>query len=202
MRVRVALLAGLLAAATVVLGGILLIGANRNRVRDLFVEGSAYGIALFRSAGNRIERNAARGGSLNRCDTPALVAIALFRSHRNLLRGNVAELSDFGIALSGSNRNRIADNRAAPLESDGNACVGVALFGAHDNDIDGNIAANNVHTGILVRPGSRGTLVAGNLASFNGGGDGIEVDNPRTTISGNTATGNGNPAQCLNVACA
>jgi parallel beta-helix repeat protein len=204
--------------------GILLVGADRNRVRDLFVEGSSHGIALLRSAGNRIERNAARGGSLNRCDTPAFVAIALFRSNRNLLRDNVAELSDFGISLSGSNHNRIERNQAAPLGSDGNACVGIALFGAHGNAVEGNVAANNVHAGIHVRPRSRATLVAANLARFNGGGDGIHVDNPLTTISanpaddnldygieavagvtdggGNTATGNGNPAQCLNVACA
>jgi parallel beta-helix repeat protein len=189
-----------------------------NRVRDLFVEGSSHGIALLRSAGTRIERNAARGGSFNRCDSPAFVAIALFRSNRNLLRDNVAELSDFGISLSGSNHNRIERNQAAPLGSDGNACVGIALFGAHGNAVEGNVA------GIHVRPRSRATLVAANLARFNGGGDGIHVDNPLTTISanpaddnldygieavagvtdggGNTATGNGNPAQCLNVACA
>jgi len=150
--------------------GILIVGAARNRVRDLFVEGSSHGIALLRSAGNRIERN-----------------------------------------------------QAAPLGSDGNACVGIALFGAHGNAVEGNVAANNVHAGIHVRPRSRGTLVAANLARFNGGGDGIHVDNPLTTITantaddnldygiegvagvtdggGNTATGNGNPAQCLNVAC-
>jgi len=153
--------------------GILLVGADRNRVRDLFVEGSSHGIALVRSTGNLLERNASRGGSFNRCDSPAFVAIALFRSNRNLLRDN--------------------------------------------------IAANNVHAGIHVRPLSHGTLVAANLAQFNGGGDGILVDNPRTTITantaddnldygieavagvtdggGNTASGNGNPAQCLNVAC-
>jgi parallel beta-helix repeat protein len=204
--------------------GVLLVDADRNRVRDLFVEGSSHGITLVRSDGNRIERTAARGGSLNRCDAPALVAIVLFGSHRNLVRDNDAELSDFGISLSGSNRNRIERNRAAPLGSDGTACVGIALFGAHGNDVRGNTAANNVDAGIHVRPRSRGTLVAGNLASFNGGGDGIRVDHPRTTIAGNTAndnldhgieavpgvvdgggntaSGNGNPAQRLNVACA
>jgi parallel beta-helix repeat protein len=203
--------------------GILLVGADRNRVRDLFVEGSSHGIALVRSNGGLIERNAARGGSLNRCDRPAFVAIALFRSNRNLLRDNIAELSDFGISLSGSNRNRIKRNQAAPLGSDGNACTGIALFGAHFNAVEGNTAANNVDAGIHVRRLSRGTLVAANLADRNGGGDGILVDNPRTTITansanlnldygieavagvtdggGNTASGNGNPAQCLNVAC-
>jgi hypothetical protein len=90
--------------------------------------------------------------------------------------------------------------------------------------VEGNIAANNVHVGIHVRRLSRGTRVVANLAQFNGGGDGILVDNPQTTITGNTAndnldygieavagvtdgggntaSGNGNPAQCLNVACA
>jgi parallel beta-helix repeat protein len=202
--------------------GILLVGAGRNRVRDLFVEGGSHGIALVRSSGNLLERNAARGGSLNRCDRPDLVAIALFGSNRNLLRDNIAELSDFGISLSGSNRNRIERNQAAPLGSDGNACTGIALFGAHNNAVVDNIADNNVDAGIHVRPRSRGTLVAGNLAERNGD-DGIHVDNPETTITansanlnldygieavagvtdggGNTASGNGNPAQCLNVVC-
>jgi parallel beta-helix repeat protein len=204
--------------------GILLSGVQDNRVRRLSVSGGSYGIALFDSAANRVRRNGAIGGAANECDTPTGVAIALFRSDRNLLLGNSGQLSDFGITLFSSQRNRIQDNEVAPLDSDGNQCVGIALFrSSDDNDIEGNVAANNDHDGILVNGRSDGTLVKANVATFNGLDDGIDVNNPDTTIvdntangngdlgieavagvtdgGGNRASGNGDPRQCVNVVC-
>lgn len=204
--------------------GILLVGVRDNRVRRLSVSGGSYGISLVDSVANRIRRNGAIGGAANRCDAPAKVAIALFNSDRNLLRGNSGQLSDFGITLVGSEHNRIQDNEVAPLDSDGNQCIGIALFRSDDNDIDGNVAANNDHDGIIVNGRTDGTLLKANVTVFNGLDDGIDVNNPDTTIAdntanengdlgieavagvtdggGNRASGNGDPRQCINVVCA
>lgn len=204
--------------------GILLIGVHDNRVRRVSVTGGSYGIALFDSVRNRIRKNGAIGGASNQCDMPAGVAIALFHSDRNLILANSGQLSDFGITLFSSQRNRIQDNEVAPLDSDGNQCVGIALFRSSDtNDIEGNVAANNDHDGIVVNGRSDGTLVMANVAVFNGLDDGIDVDNADSTIAdntanengdlgieavagvtdggGNRASGNGDPRQCVNVVC-
>jgi parallel beta-helix repeat protein len=205
--------------------GVLLIGVQESLVRRLSVTGGTYGIALFDSTENRIRRIGAIGGAFNRCDAPAGVAIALFDSDRNVIRGSSGQLSDFGITLSRSEQNRVLNNEAAPLDSDGNQCVGIALFRSSDaNDVDHNIAANNDHDGMFVNTRSDETLVEGNVAVFNGLDDGIDVNSSNTTIADNTANengdlgieavagvtdgggnrakGNGDPRQCVNVACA
>jgi parallel beta-helix repeat protein len=204
--------------------GVLLIGVHENRVRRVSLTGGSYGIALFNSVANRIRRNGAIGGASNQCDAPAGVAIALFDSDHNLILGNSGQLSDFGITLSDSQNNRIQNNEVAPLDSDGNQCIGIALFRSSDNnDIEDNVAANNDHDGIVVNGRSNGTVVKANVAVFNGLDDGIDVNNPFTTIAentanengdlgieavvgvtdggGNRASGNGDPRQCVNVAC-
>jgi len=204
--------------------GILLIGVHANRVRHVSVTGGSYGIALFNSVENRIRRSGAIGGAFNECDAPTGVAIALFESDHNLILRNSGQLSDFGIGVVGSRDNRIHENEVAPLDSDGNQCVGIALFRADDSDVEDNVAANNDHDGILVKRRSDGTLLRANTAVFNGLDDGIDANNPDTTIAdnvanhngdlgieavagvtdagGNRARRNGDPRQCLNVVCA
>jgi hypothetical protein len=76
--------------------------------------------------------------------------------------------------------------------------------------------------GIRVEPAASGTLLRANVTTRNGD-DGIDVESPATTITanlandntdlgieavagvtdggGNRASGNGNPAQCVGVAC-
>jgi parallel beta-helix repeat protein len=202
--------------------GILLKGVRNNLVRGLFVEGVSFGIALVDSDRNTIENNGTMAGSTNVCDRVRAAGIALFDSDRNWIQENAAELTDFGIVLVNSNHNQVEKNEAAPRDSDGNQCDGVSLFNSKHNEVEKNITAQNDHDGILVKAGSSGTLIARNVASFNGD-DGIDVDDPATTIRGNTANnngdlgieavkgvidgggnqaaGNGNPAQCRNVAC-
>jgi parallel beta-helix repeat protein len=147
-----------------------------------------------------------------------------FPRRRNLILANSGQLSDFGLTLFSSQRNRIRDNEVAPLDSDGNQCVGIALFkSSANNNIENNVAANNDHDGIVVNGRSDGTLVMANVAVFNGLDDGIDVNNPDTTIAdntanengdlgieavagvtdggGNRASGNGDPRQCVNVVC-
>src|SRR6266545_2270669 len=158
--------------------GILQSGVRNNRVHSLFIEGSSFGIAFFNSDHNRVEGNIARGGFINQCGQVMAAGIALFNSDHNRIRENMAELTDVGIALVNSDHNRVEHNQAAPEESDGNACFGIVL-----------------------RDGSDDNYVRANLASQNRGsaGDGIFVS---AGSGGNSAQGNGNPAQCLNVNCA
>jgi parallel beta-helix repeat protein len=198
--------------------------ATGNRLRGLFVEGTALGILLERADRNRVEGNSARGREASICESFARVGILLQESDRNTIRGNEAELSDFGIALlRGSDHNLVHGNMAAPRNSDGNACTGIALVDSDRNDVKRNLAAHNGRDGIFVAQGSGGTLVRDNTAIFNGVGDGLDVADPATTITrnranangelgieavqgvrdggGNRAEGNGDPRQCLNVRC-
>jgi parallel beta-helix repeat protein len=204
--------------------GVLLQGARANRVRGVFVAGDSYGIVLFDSHENRVEANNARSsGSVAQCDVRTETGIALFGSDRNRIRANVAELSDFGIVLIESDDNSVEHNSASPAGSDGNACDGIALVDSAGTLVRDNVASNNARDGIRILPGSTDTLIQGNVAFLNGD-DGIDAQDPATTISrnsasrnldlgieavegitdggGNRAEGNGNPAQCVNVACA
>jgi len=207
--------------------GILLQDGNRNRVRRLFVEGARFGIKLVNAHHNRIEGNNARATTLNRCDAVIEAGIALINADHNRIRGNITELTDFGIALIHADHNRMEQNQAAPTGSDGNACDGIALFDSDDNRVYNNLTAQNRGLapggdGIFVASGSRSNLVRANLAILNSD-DGIDVEDPTTTITTNTANqnddlgieavagvidggrnraaDNGNPAQCVQVIC-
>ena len=151
----------------------------------------------------------------------AEAGIALIDSDRNTIHGNTAQLGLFGILLQRSDGNTIAANEAAPTWSDGNQCDGIALFASGGNKVVDNIAANDVPHGIRIGPGSPDNVVKRNTV-FQNGGDGILVQNRKTTLNANkatrnqgwginavrgvTATGNGaaenfGPGQCRNVAC-
>jgi parallel beta-helix repeat protein len=151
----------------------------------------------------------------------AEAGIALIDSERNKIRGNTAQLGLFGILLYHSDSNTIAANEAAPTWSDGNQCDGIALFASDGNKVVDNIAANDVPYGIRIAGGSDDNVVKRNVV-FQNGGDGLLVQNSKTTLKTNkatrnqgwginavrgvTASGNGaaenfGPGQCRNVVC-
>jgi hypothetical protein len=131
----------------------------------------------------------------------------------------------FGISLEGGTGNLVADNivvrgrgagiRVADFESEGGPP-------AVDNVIRRNLVRDSEGDGFLVGGSVTGTLLEGNIA-IGAGGDGVHADSSTTTLTrnvllrngdfgieavpgvidggGNRARGNGNPAQCLNVAC-
>ena len=70
--------------------------------------------------------------------------------------------------------------------------------GATNTVVVANVAAGNTGDGINVQSAS--TRIVRNTAISNGD-YGIEAV-PGVIATGNVARGNGNPAQCLNVACA
>jgi parallel beta-helix repeat protein len=100
---------------------------------------------------------------------------------------------------------------------------GIAVFSTSDhNRIEKNdVQRTQAGDGIAVSADSNSTLILKNFAHANGD-DGIDTDNPTTTITGNIAiknvdlgieavpgthgggnraSGNGNPAQCVGVSC-
>jgi parallel beta-helix repeat protein len=201
-------------------------GAERNTVKKLNLRGSRFGVALRKATGNTIERNSvsfAGGERPEPCvaGPDAEAGIALFNADGNTIRGNTAQLGLFGILLHHSDGNTIAANQAAPTWSDGNQCDGIAIFDSDGNKVVDNIAANDVPHGIRIAPGSKGNVLKRNIV-FQNGGDGLLVQNGKTTLTENQATRNqgwginavrgvtaaGNraaenfgPGQCRNVAC-
>jgi parallel beta-helix repeat protein len=201
----------------------LLDGSDRNQVIDSNVPADAVGIGIFDSVGNRLARNRisgffgaivlrgarrtviSRNGPLT-AGLPPFVAIEVFGSD-NVIRRNEARSP---LRIQGD-RNRIQHND-----------VPIDVLGGRGNLVRNNSAMGTTGDGIAVQSAATNTLVAGNLATQNLD-DGIDVDAPGTVIRGNTATdngdlgieavtgvidrggnrasGNGNPLQCLNVAC-
>jgi parallel beta-helix repeat protein len=131
---------------------------------------------------------------------------------RNSVSGN-----RIGIHIGDSNNNKVEKNSVSDNDE------GIRLeSGSRDNRILGNFALRNGDDGIFIRADGAENLVKRNVAKTNGD-DGIDTDSPTTTLignrahqnadlgieavpgvidgGGNSAFGNGNPMQCLNVAC-
>jgi len=212
-------------------------GANHNRINNLTVSGnSGDGIGLNNANDNRLENNeTVSNGS----------GFFLTTCSGNQIEGNtVSENTINGIFLDDCQTNRIENNEVngtgvlgglgaiALLNSDGNHVrlnsvgnshdPGIALIDSNDNRIIGNTVAESAADGVLVEAGSGGNVIARNVANRNRD-DGIDINDPATTLTrniannngdygieavpgvidggGNRAQNNGNPAQCLNVVC-
>jgi large repetitive protein len=118
----------------------------------------------------------------------------------------------------GSRNNRITWNSVLENERDG---ISLTLFPSA-NELLHNVVSRNGGNGIFIASDNVGNVVRENLTNRNAG-DGIHVDGPANTLTrnsankngdlgieavpgvidggGNHASGNGNPLQCLNVAC-
>ena len=168
------------------------------------------------------------GPALDTCSTAtAPAAILLVDSDRALVRDNRAELSGFGILLVRSDDAIVRGNGAAPLGSDGNECSGIVLVGSARATLVGNTTTENRSgkvgggDGIFVDGASPGAVLRNNVALTNTD-DGIDVERAGTRLtdnradrnddlgieavpgvrgSGNTATDNQNPLQCVGIAC-
>jgi parallel beta-helix repeat protein len=200
--------------------GILLFRSARSRVHGTSasrngVGNSRPGIALIKSDNNRITRNTmSRNGDL---------ALFMEASDHNLIRHNTARGNpEDGMIIDG-NRNEIVRNR---LVRNGGGILITTVSGggkAVGNVIRRNVVRNARAGGIAVDccvP--KRTLISRNYV-VGSGRDGINVLNPSTTITdnravrngrlgiwavkgvidggGNRASGNGDPRQCVNVAC-
>jgi len=168
------------------------------------------------------------GPALDTCSpATAPAAILLIDSDRALVRDNLAQLSGFGILLVRSDDATVRLNGAAPLDSDGNDCSGIVLVDSARATLVGNTTTENRSgkvgsgDGIVVDAGSPGAVLRDNVALTNTD-DGIDVERAGTKLtgnradnnddlgieavpgargSGNAATGNHNPLQCVGIVC-
>jgi parallel beta-helix repeat protein len=148
---------------------------------------------LYGCDGNAFVRNAVSGGSLGL----NLADAGVFRgSDENRVERNTFLRNAWGVRVSGhSTNNVIARNEASESFENG---IQVDGFGSTGTLIESNVANRNEVDGIEVQDPT--TTVTSNRANRNGS-YGIEAVAGTIDGGGNRAFGNGNPLQCLNVAC-
>jgi parallel beta-helix repeat protein len=187
------------------------LSSGTNRVVNNRLSGN--GIVFLRAAGFDVEGNSISGSS-------PFAALLLIESHDNRIERNSLSQNDQGIELQiASRNNRIAGNLVV-----NSARSGISLGRTHNdgNEFIHNLLFRNGEDGIRIRAENLGNVVRENVTNGNGD-DGIDVGSPTTTLTrnvansngdlgieavpgvidggGNRATANGNPLQCLYVAC-
>jgi copper-binding protein NosD len=185
---------------------ILLSGASRNRITGVNALAFGTGISITGGRDNRIKGSDAdsRGNGIEVSGSPGTEVV-----HNQLG-------SAFGASLIvNSNRVLIARNSATSnIEINsgaGNVAERNSIIGAGAPSVDGLLVSGpTTNTAILrntasgwdndgIHVESANALIVGNVANDNGN-YGIEAV-PGVVSARNHASGNGNPAQCLNVAC-
>ena len=186
--------------------GVRIVGGADNTIRSSSFTAGRFGDALFAedTVGLTVTRSwghdwLLRVSGARLADND--MCVVTLQGNDNLLKGNrVRNCLDRGVAVSGGSGNRLVGNEVSGLESmfstdtDG-IRVEVAATGTVLRD---NFVHDNPDDGIDVR--APGTTLTGNRAT-NNGDLGIDAVPGVTDGGRNTASGNGNPLQCRNVAC-
>jgi parallel beta-helix repeat protein len=203
--------------------GMFLIGVNDTRIKRNSASGNPEAGVVLEGSGNMLSRNRV----FENGDNIVLVGDDNIIT-RNEVDDALGFPDDpeggFGILLDHSDRNLLKGNDVDGAASNG---IRVTAFDdtaepAEDNVIRDNEVEHAQLDGILVDETAPGSLVERNVVS-EAGDDGIDVESSATTLTrntakrngdygieavpgvidggGNRAFGNGNPAQCLNVAC-
>lgn len=199
-------------------GGIHLRGSSDNVIRANSSTGNGgVGIAVtFSSENNTVNDNALTGNGGQG------IFLLDGANGNHLVRNVVAANTLTGVLIANSSTNAVAANRIAQNGGDGLGVVSDFPLVSAGNVLARNDLTANDFDGIFVDPGTTETVVLANEAAENAD-DGIDVRNAATTITrnvadrnvdlgidavlgvldggGNRATGNGNPLQCVNVAC-
>jgi hypothetical protein len=177
--------------------------------------GSLNGLGIYLSDRIRITRNEFRGGLGG--GSP-VVAIDVEGGSDNVLERNLIANWALGILRGGGQRTLLTRNTvtATPLG-------GIFIFAQSSQvGLERNTVGPSGRDGIFVGAGSTQAILSRNTESFSAD-DGMDVDDPTATLArnqadgngdlgieaapgvtdggGNHAFGNGNPLQCLNVAC-
>lgn len=183
--------------------GIELFGSYSNRIEKNLVSRNSGGVHLLESDANRMMQNSVTtnsGGGFGIYED----------SDDNVIESNLVSNNAFGIAL-GDTWRRPGAKRNAILKND-----------VYDNAVNGIFIQGPSNDPDFPSPGATETLLDGNCADGNGD-DGIDVRDSLSTLSrnrtttnaalgikavpgvtdagGNRAYGNGNPLQCMNIAC-
>jgi parallel beta-helix repeat protein len=185
--------------------GLQLFASDLNQLeKNMVSSNSGQGFALFESDGNRMTKNEVTDNGLHGY-------LIVDNADENLVEKNVVSGNAVGIFIGDSKRRPGAErNVVTRNDVDGNTHDGIALQGpsheppfppapgATDTLIERNDATGNGDDGIDVRAPS--TTIRKNTANDNAD-LGIEAVPGVTDGGGNRAKGNGNPLQCVNVAC-
>jgi parallel beta-helix repeat protein len=170
------------------------------------------GIAVTEGHRNVISNNSIAGG--------VGAGIYLLESaNENLVARNSVRGVFFGSLLFDSDNNHFSRNT---FIENGTGIRLIGEEGADGNVFDRNETTLNGGDGLYIPVNSSGSVLTRNVANQNGA-DGIDVDDPATTLTrnrandnedlgieavpgvtdggGNSASGNGNAAQCTNVSC-
>jgi parallel beta-helix repeat protein len=199
-------------------GGIHLRGSNGNVIRaNSATANGGVGIALtFSSQNNTVNDNALTGNG-------GQGIFLLEGANGNTVARNVVAANTLsGVLIANSSTNGVVANRIAQNGGDGLGVVSDFPLGSGGNVLARNDLTANSADGIVVDAGTTDTVVLANAADGNAD-DGIDVRSAATTITrntangnvdlgieavvgvldggGNRAAGNGNPLQCVNVAC-
>jgi parallel beta-helix repeat protein len=198
--------------------GIDLRGSSGNMIRaNSSTANSGVGIAVtFSSQNNTVNDNVLTGNGGQG------IFLLDGASGNDLARNVVAANTLTGVLIANSSTNDVVANRIAENGGDGLGVASDFPLVSGDNVLARNDLTANAFDGIFVDAGTTGTVVLANAANVNAD-DGIDIRNAATTITrnvanrnvdlgidavvgvidggGNRAAGNGNPLQCVNVAC-
>ena len=201
--------------------GIYLNVLDRNRVSQNFVTGGPIAVVGDSASHNGAEENTITGNTVVSSRTEYDILLAQDCT-RNDVFGNTVLGGRIGIEVTVScTNNFVRENQIRNTERYGIA-VSPNGYATSGNLLHGNDVAGSAVDGIFVSNLATDTVVTGNLAHENQD-DGIQLDNASTGLAqntanrngdfgieavagvldrgGNRAKQNGNPAQCLNVAC-
>ena len=192
-------------------------GARANLVQKNTITGKNLAIALdFGPSVNRITKNELFGNAIGVIFEHSVTANEVFGNHihdngsgvridedasGNRVVSNVISANSFGIQVaSEGTESSPADRNTLEANSVfGNAIDGIYVGSASTNTVVlRNSTSRNSDDGIDVD--APGATITGNTANLNGG-LGIEAVPGVIDGGGNTAAGNGNPLQCTNVTC-
>ncbi|MGN6378543.1 MAG: right-handed parallel beta-helix repeat-containing protein [Gaiellales bacterium] len=176
-------------------------GTSDSVVRRNRVTRSGAGVVIAEgSSHNLISDNVARND-----DGGVILDVG---THDNRVVGNLVERTSFeGIAVVGSDNNVVAWNHvlsSGTVEAAGGIVVmplpdDLALT-SDGNLISENLARHNRGNGITIAGGQTRNVVRGN-AAYHNSALGIAAGDGATDGGGNTAAHNGDPRQCVGVAC-
>jgi parallel beta-helix repeat protein len=197
--------------------GVNLLGASDNKLNRLDVLTNRSGIVLGPgSDNNTVDRNQVHdnprvGGIVAEGTTGNTIA------HNTVYNNGSSGIGSVGIGVLSSTNTEVSNNDVFD-----NLMAGIWLIDADAGLVKMNTVQSNGNYGIQSFSGSTGNLFLRNVSNENNA-DGIHVDDPGNTITGNqadmnfdfgifavagntdgggnTATGNGQPAQCVGVVC-
>jgi parallel beta-helix repeat protein len=202
--------------------GLRLDGATHNCIkRNWISDVSSYAMRIVAEGGGSNQNRIANNELIN-----SQFGVLVAQSDNNLVEGNLLSDTDYaGLVIAFAHGNVLRRNLVRNSLLGGIAVDGRYVFGgppSSDTRIDHNKLQANGLDGILIGEGVTKSILVGN-DTFSNGDDGIDVEDPDTLLrknkanrnadlgieavpgvidgGGNRAFGNGNPLQCLNVAC-